>query len=578
MKTVTPKPANSSFPPPTAVLPAHRPWWQYALLSLALLIAVSEVYGPSLHGPFVLDDNYLPMFMQNVDAQPLSQWVGVRPLLGFSYWLNYQASQLDSYSYHLVNILLHKLTALMVVLITRRLLTWAGTTDARRDGISLFAGALFLLHPVQTEAVAYIAGRSETLSVLLFYAAFAVFLYRREQEISFPSAVLVLVLFGLAALSKEHAVMLPFLLLLTDYFWNPGFTFEGIRKNWRLYALILAGALLAGILVVRTLLTSTSAGLGLKDFTWYQYFFTQCRVIWNYVLLFVAPFKLNADYDYTVSRTIMDHGALFGLLGLLVISALAFVNRKKFPLASYGWFTFLLLLAPTSSFLPIQDPIAERRLYLPFIGLLLIVAEGLRQIAWSRTVAVVLGVILVASAALTYQRSEVWGDSLKLWSDTVEKNPDKWRPRFQLGYAYFQLNRCADAVTQYEAAARLQPPDQRLLLDWALALDCEQKTDDALEKLQRAAALEPNAHVYATMGMIYGRKGQLDPAADALQKALKIDPNSDAAHAYMGNIDLLRNQPAQAVEEFRRALQINPTNPMAQQGLLNLRASPNAAR
>ena len=74
---------------------------------------------------------------------------------------------------------------------------------------------------------------------------------------------------------------------------------------------------------------------------------------------------------------------------------------------------------------------------------------------------------------MTYQRSEVWGDSSKLWEDTVAKNPDKWRPRFQLGYAYFQVNRCSDAVTQYEAAARIQPPDQRLLLDWALALDCD---------------------------------------------------------------------------------------------------------
>src|SRR5579883_1262115 len=171
MKTATPKPAST--PSAVTAVPAKRPWWQFALLFAALLIAVCELYSPALHGPFVLDDTYLPMFMQNVDAQPISQWLSVRPLLGLSYWLNYQISQFDSFSYHVINVFLHFMAAVTVFFLLRRLLTWVGTEDARRDGISLFGAALFLLHPVQTESVAYIAGRSEALSVLLFYVAFA---------------------------------------------------------------------------------------------------------------------------------------------------------------------------------------------------------------------------------------------------------------------------------------------------------------------------------------------------------------------------------------------------------------------
>ena len=114
------------------------------------------------------------------------------------------------------------------------------TTDARRRTlVAGFCGAIFLLHPVQTEAVAYVAQRSENLSVAIAFAAWACFLYRPNRDIRIPAGpLLVLLLFGAAVGGKEHVAVLPLVILLTDYYWNPGFSFTGIRRNWRLYGIL----------------------------------------------------------------------------------------------------------------------------------------------------------------------------------------------------------------------------------------------------------------------------------------------------------------------------------------------------
>src|SRR5262249_2157756 len=155
--------------------------------------------------------------------------------------------------------------------------------------------------------------------------------------------------------------------------------FEGVKRNWRLYGLVILGSAGGAFYVLNVLRQSGSAGFAMKDLTWPQYFFTQCRVIWTYLRMYVLPIGLNLDPDVPISKTILDHGAVFGLLGLLAAVGLAIYYRKRYPLASFGFLATLLLLAPTSSIAPLRDPQAEHRLYLPFIGLLLITAEVLRR-------------------------------------------------------------------------------------------------------------------------------------------------------------------------------------------------------
>lgn len=552
------------------------PLWKYGLAALAALIAVFIAYGPALDGPFLLDDSYLPYRQPQFATAPLTAWLkGLRPLLMLTYWINYQTSGEATSSYHIFNVILHFLNGILIYLAVAKLSDTDRGTSFRLSPPTLLAGfaaALFLLHPLQTESVSYIASRSETLSVFFFLAAFTVFLYRKTSSASFPTAAIILLLFGAACLTKEHAAVLPALLLLTDYYWNPGFSFTGIRQNWRLYVPIALAAAAGLAYVWRVLSTATSAGFGMKDLTWYQYFFTECRAFWQYLLLYLFPFGQNIDHDFPVSHTIFEHGAIVGLIALLALIAAAWHWSRSFPLESYGLFTFLLLLAPTSSFIPIRDTFVERRTYLPFIGLLLITVGLLRRcktrFAISQsTMTATLSLILFAAAFLTFQRNQLWGSAVGIWRDSVTKAPAKFRPRFQLAYAYYNAGQCNEAATEFGQASQLQQQDYSLLIDWALSYDCAGNYSAAIDKLNQAAKLENSGHVYSQIGMLYAKQAKYPQALDALEIASKLDPNFGMTYVYRGNVYLLEGNKTRAAEEYRHALAINPQDTAAREAL-----------
>jgi tetratricopeptide (TPR) repeat protein len=550
----------------------RTPWGWYAATAGAATLLAFLVYGPALHGPFLFDDSFLP-FALSGDA-PIGNWIrSTRPLLMLTYWFNVHLSGEDTFSYHVLNVLFHCAASGMMFLVVRRLLEWAGVQKARLNLLAGFAAAIFLLHPVQSEVVAYLAGRSEALSVMLFLAAYAIFLYRRNTASSWGTVAAVLAFFALSLLAKEHTIVLPALLLLTDYWWNPGFSLEGIRRNWRLYLPMAVGALAGLIYLLPVIRYSSSVGLGLKDLTWYQYFFTQCRALFVYLWLFFFPSHQSADWGFPISRNILDRGALIGLLVLLAMAGVAWYYRRQYKLASFGFFAFLILMAPTSSFFPIRDAITERRLYLSMLGLLLITLEFVSRLQFDRRrLATVCGVVVLIFAGLTYARAEVWSSELTLWQDTTEKSPDNPRAHFQLASAYYNLGRCAEAVTEYQKTSQLETPDYNLLVNWALAYDCQGQTDDALARLQQAAALEPKAHVYSQIGMIYGKRSQWTEAMEALEKAQQLDPNFAVTYAYKGLVHMATNQPQAAVQDFERALALDPKLQQAREGLAQAQA------
>jgi Tfp pilus assembly protein PilF len=564
-----------------AVAPTPQPRrWPYAVGLLVALFVVFDVYWPAINGQFLLDDTYLPYMLPDYARVSLIGWLkGLRPLLMFSYWLNFQyadparAGMQDTFSYHFVNVVLHFLNGILVFLATRKVTSWAAVEKWLSTVLAIFAAGLFLLHPLQTESVSYVASRSETLSVFFVLATLVVFLYRKNDAVGFGRTVAVLALFGAAVLTKEHTAVLPVLLLLTDYYWNPGFSLAGIRRNWRLYIPIAVLGALAFALVARVLSAAGSAGFGLKEFTWYQYFFTECRVIWDYLWMFLLPIGQNLDPDFPISRSITDHGAIIAILGLLAVTIAAWIYRRRFPLASYGWFVFLILIAPTSSFVPIKDAYAERRLYLPFIGLLFIAVEFLRRWKISKNALIaVLSLVLVAEAAATYQRNQVWSTAIDMWSDTVAKSPNKRRPRFQLAMAYFQAGHYPEAIEHFEKVAQLEPPNFDLLVDWGLAYDGVGKPADAIAKLRQAAALEKSAHVYSQIGMEYGKMGQYPQALDALDTAIQLDTNfmGGISYVYRGDVFSAQGNKLQAAEEYRHALAIDPNNSVAREKLARL--------
>jgi tetratricopeptide (TPR) repeat protein len=564
--------------------------WPYWVAAAAAVLAAFFAYAPALHGGFLFDDAALPFALPEFHA-PLIGWIrGVRPLLFFTYWLNAQLSGDNPYSYHVVNVLFHCVASGFVFAIVRRLAQWAraagaagpapGSAAGLAAGDSLLAGFaafLFLLHPVQAEAVAYLAGRSECLSTMFALAAFTVFLYRRRRQASWGTSAGVLLLSVAAILSKEQTAALPALFLLTDFWWNPGFSLAGIRGNWRLYLPLALGWSAVMFYFRDLILHANTAGFGMRDFTWYQYFFTQCRALWIYLREFLLPVGLRADWDFPISKTLLDHGAVFGLAALLALAAAAWRWRRSFPLASYGFFAWLVLMAPTSSFLPIQDPVAERRLYFGMLGLLLVVVDllGRVKVRNLRAVVACLCAVLLAEAAATCGRAAVWADDLALWKDTVEKSPDKARDRFHLAFAYYAAGRNEAAIAEFQRATQLGTGYVKadMLLDWGLAYANLHQTAQAIAKLREAAALLPTAHVYSQIGMVYGQAGDWEPALDALDQAERLDPSWKFTYFYRGLVYYKTGQFDAAVHEYHRALSIDPTFQMAFDGLREAQAA-----
>jgi len=543
--------------------------WHAALGLAAALGAAMLVYGPALNGPFVFDDIYLPFFSPRFAEAPLPVAIhGTRPFLLFSFWINSKLAGAEPFLYHWFNVLFHVLNAFLVFLIARRLFEWSGCEGRPKERLAAFAGALFLLHPVQTEAVSYVTSRSENLSVLFLLSAAAIFVYRKRTAVSWPVVLAILILYAAAASTKEHTVVLPAVLLLIDYFWNPGFSFSGIRRNWRLYVPIAIGAALAVAYVFDILRQAVTAGFGMKELPWNHYFYTQWRVLWIYIRLFLFPAGQNADWAHGTVRSPLDPMALAGLIGLIGLVGAALWHRKRYPVASFGILCALLLFAPTSSVVPIEDVVAERRMYLPMLGLSLAAAELLR--IWRARPGVRAGAaaaVLVLLGAACYNRNQVWSSDRLLWEDVLKKSPWNARARGHLGVAYYKEGRCQEAAAQFEALAKGQRPEARSFVNWALALDCLGRPEEAIAKLQEAIAITPDSNVYAQLAMLYGKQGKAEEAYQAIEKALELDPRNDMAYFYRGNLRSLQGDYARAAEDYRQALAVNPDNEPARRGL-----------
>src|SRR5581483_6456427 len=400
------------------------------------------------------------------------------------------------------------------------------------------------------------------------------FIYRPRDDISFPRAVAVLLVFFAGVLTKEHAAVLPILLLFTDYRWNRRAPVRAIKANWKLYAPVVVVGGLAAARVYRVLREARTAGFHMAGVTWHDYFFTQCRALWRYVFLFLVPAGQNIDHDFPFSHSVLDHGAIFGLLGLLAAIAVAWIYRDRFQLAAYGFFVYLLLMAPTSSFVPIADPFVERRLYLPFIGLLFITVDLLRR--WRVEKRALIGAcaaVLIVESVLTYQRNELWGNDVAMWQDASDKSPHKQRPRFQLARVLYGDERYDEAIKAYAQAAAIAPPDDSLLVDWGLALDAAGQPNAAIEKIQQAIDLKPAAHAYTQLAMVYGKHGDYDKALLALDAAQKRRPTYDMIYYYRGSVYAHQGNYAGAIAQYQVGLGLNPRNNVIREALERLRQS-----
>jgi tetratricopeptide (TPR) repeat protein len=172
---------------------------------------------------------------------------------------------------------------------------------------------------------------------------------------------------------------------------------------------------------------------------------------------------------------------------------------------------------------------------------------------------------------LTYQRSQVWGDPLTLWQDTAEKSPAKVRPRFQLAFAYGEQRQFDKAAENYEIASRLAPPDYPLLVDWGKALEDSGRLDEALDKFQKATAVEYDPQAWVLIGEIRGKQHRVDEALTALEQAERINPSYWQTYAIRGNVYESAGNFPLAAQQYQRALDLDPSNAGVQQALARVR-------
>jgi tetratricopeptide (TPR) repeat protein len=542
-----------------------------------LLVIAAIAYWPALQGPFIFDDLHLPFNDPNVANQGFVFWIGgVRPVLMATYWINFLISGTRPFSYHAGNLLLHATTAGIVFFLLRRLLELAGV-NLHRQLLAIFGAGLFLLHPLQTESVAYVAGRSEEVAGLFYAAAWLIFVNNIGSATKLLTAFEILVLAGAAVASKESAISLPAILFLTDLYWNPASFKEQIRSRARLYVPIVLGALFAAVKILRTLTSATAAGFSTEGVTPALYALTQCRVILTYIRLFLLPFGQNADWGLPFFRSLTDNAAWVFVLAMIGVVALIVWSFRRARLLSFGLATFLVLLLPTSSIVPIKDAIAERRIYLPIAGLILAsiwvldrFRPRLRILREARSLRTVTALILALAALLSFERSKIWSSDTLLWKDSVDANPSNSRAHMGLGDAYLVHGPCVDAIREFQIVERQAGVSDQMQTNLGGAYQCNRQPDLALKALR--AIVHPSAATYDQIGFLEATMENVSGALEAFENALRLDPNNATAYSYRGTAKLVLNDPAGAEADLRRALALDPGNEVALKGLASLPA------
>ena len=420
---------------------------------LLLVGTVVVFYLNSFRGVFQFDD-----YNVIVDNGGVHTWGaylaglprGIRPVLKFTYTLNW-TSGLGLFGFHLVNVGLHAANAVMLFFLASRI---GGPSVSRFT--ALLPALLFAVHPVQTEAVTYISGRSASLMAFFYLGCLLAYLRGRERGGGLLLYLASPLLFLLAFASKEVALTLPFAMILCEAARRPR---DGWKEGLR------AQAVHWGLLVALAVFLLAHAGYGRLLEACFDIrgpasnLLTQVHGIGYLLSRLVMPHALNIDPDLIVfsgGSTVLLPEALL----LAALLAAGIVGLKNRSLAGFGILWFFLHLVPTNSFIPRLDVANERQLYLASWGLFLAVAAGadLLRAKWgARRVTAVAAVLVIALGALTVSRNTVYRSEVSLWEDSARKSPGKARAWNNLGYAYQQAGRFRDAEAAYLRALQVDP-------------------------------------------------------------------------------------------------------------------------
>lgn len=509
------------------------------LVPVVLLVAcVAWAFVPALHGRLFFDD--LTSLTQNpalerldpaaaFDAPAQSTLAG-RPVSAYSFALNAALAATPA-SFRIGNVLLHLATALVALALARRLFATGGVASVRTDGLALATVALWALHPLQTDAVAYAVQRTEILASLAMLGALLALTRCWDATPRRGALGVAVVCALLAAGSKETAAALPLLAAcLLRGFHTSSWRGAWSRGRRELIAVAVATWLPLALLVAsgaRSQSVGFDHGVGVG-----AWLLTQAQVIPHYLRLVVWPDDLALIYEWPVVTAVGDAAGGLALTGALLVGTLWAL--RKAPRVGAVAAAVFLVLAPTSSFVPIWTEVAaERRMYLPslaVIALLVSAASTLRP-----RVAAPVAMLLVVSLAgvlgvSTRERAARFGDGVEIWRETVEAQPHSAMAHLQLGLALRADQRLPEALEAYRRAYALDPTMSAARNNIASTLIWTGRPAEALVVLDEALGDAPDAPgLHMNRGVALSLLGRWDEAIACFDTVLALAPQFPGA-------------------------------------------------
>ena len=555
---------------------------------LALVVATVLAYVPALRAPFVIDDETTITASADWKSAPGSPAAG-RPLvlatLAANAALN-QALGVDqrrdpdgpnkAVGYRLFNLLVHLLTGALLFGVVRRAVREQripGDWRAIADPIAAAVCALWLLHPIQSEVINYIVQRSEGLASLFYlgvlYSSQRAWDAANSARIRWYALAVTCCVLGM--MSKEIAISAPLAVMLYDRaFRLPSWRAlrqPGDGRGWLYVAMWIAS--IGSFVAFSAGARAESAGFG-SGMTWYAYFYTQCWAIAHYLRLAAWPNALSIDYGY---RTISGARGIPGLI-LLTVFAIT-VTMAWARVERFGWFAFtgslfFMLLAPSSSVVPVLlEVAAERRIYLALAAVLVLAvvgAEWLRRrfapsISARSLAAGVAGVALVL-AITTATRSRTYDSAEALWRSAVKAVPDNSRALGQLGVSLFNppARQLAAAESAFAKAFQLDPSCPGKCLEYGTLLSNEGRYAEAAPLLERHLALDKgNRFAERLLALDFMKLGDFNRAVPLLEDVVQQAP-TESHLVMLGVAYLSAGRRDQAVATFHIMASYDPGN------------------
>lgn len=556
-----------------------RRWLPYLMSGLLVIIGVS-VYSNSLSGAFVLDDH--SSIVNNQAIRHFYPWgqlwhSGSRPLLTITLAANYAFDGLNPTWYHVFNIAVHVTAGLLLFGLIRQTLMSPRIAERYResaDELSFVIALIWLVHPLQTQAVTYTVQRCESMMGLCFIAC--LYCYARSHESPRPwlwqAAIIVAFLFGLA--SKEIMLtVLPVLWLYHRTFFSTELVVTRSTRRtywgWGVAALV---AVAFGVWWIwPVLFRADTAGFGTQGVNAWEYLRSQPGVLLHYLRLSFWPDSLCLDYGWPVETRLWTGVVLPGaaILLLLVVSIIAYF---RWPPLGFIGLSFFLILAPTSSFIPIQDLAFEHRMYLPLAAVVtLAVLFGhwlIERLPRSSQRIAAFAIVMVLSATLaerTIARNEDYRSSVAMWQDIFTKISRRNRPATNIGRVLANLGmelhesgKRDEALEVFQEGLRLAPEATLLRANLVRALIDRGEYSTAQQHVDFLLMKEPNnSRFWQQAGLIAVHTSRNEAAENYFRQAIDRNPNDPTFHTNLGQLHAQQGKWEEAIACFEQALQLD---------------------